>query len=176
MADTIGDPRLQFVYEYWLSKRRGRLMPSRADLDPTELPVKLWPIIMLLDVVREGGRIRFRYRRVGGEFVREFGRDPTGGFLDEALPVRAGFRDYVVGMYQELVACRWPIYSENRFGLGGQLLARLTKRLSLPLSSDGTTVDMALACHVFEYDPSVLSTPEAKFDEIMEVVRTVLAH
>jgi hypothetical protein len=44
------------------------------------------------------------------------------------------------------------MYTENTFALDGQAVPMLTKRLSLPLSNDGLAVDMALACHIFEYD------------------------
>src|SRR5258708_2408566 len=47
---------------YWRSKKSGRLMPCRADIDPTELPGRLWPRLMLIDVLQEKDRNRFRYR------------------------------------------------------------------------------------------------------------------
>ena len=34
--------RVRAIYRYWDGKRNGRLMPSRADLDPVDIP-KLLP-------------------------------------------------------------------------------------------------------------------------------------
>src|SRR5579859_2337011 len=39
----IRDPGLQALYRYWVRKKRDRLMPSRVDIDITELPGHLWP-------------------------------------------------------------------------------------------------------------------------------------
>lgn len=127
-------------------------MPSRADLDPTELPGRLWPNITLLDVIRDDGRLRFRYRRVGGEFVKALGHDPTGRFFDDVLPARAGYRDYVIGIYSQVALSGVPLYAESTFMLDGQTVPMLTRRVVLPLSRDGKGVDMILAGHTFEYD------------------------
>ncbi len=51
-----------------------------------------------------------------------------------------------------MVTTRRPIYSENIFTVRGDASPKLTRRLILPLSRDGETVDMALAGHAFEYD------------------------
>src|SRR3546814_12117958 len=48
------DPELLRLLDYWRAKRRGRPMPSRKDIDPTEIP---WAL----------GRVRSEERRVGEE-------------------------------------------------------------------------------------------------------------
>ncbi len=151
MLPIIADRRLETLYRYWSGKRQGRAMPSRADIDPVEIPGDIWPHIMLLDVLWQDGVPRFRYRRVGDVFWRALGQEPTGRFVDEVLPETAGYRSYVVGIYTEMAARRCPMYTENIFTLDGQAVPMLTKRVSLPLSHDGDTVDMVLAGHVFEY-------------------------
>ena len=158
-ADAVTDPQLRVLLDYWRSKRRGRTMPSRPDIDPTELPGSLWPHLILLDVVRDGPDVdergpRFRYRVLGSTFVHAFARNPTGEFMDEALPSRNGYSEYVTGIYREMVAVKKPIYTENSFTLDGQVVPMFTRRLSLPLSSDGETVNMALASALYEYDRS----------------------
>lgn len=173
MSDVIDDEGLTFLYRYWCSKKRGHLLPCRADIDPTEIPGKLWPSLMLLDVVRDGDALRFRYRLVGTAFTHAFARDPTHEFVDEALPTRSGYRDYIMKMYVELVTTKKVIYSENLFALDGQPVPMVTKRLSLPLSSDGDTVDMALAAHTYEYDHRPLEgymTLNTGFQEIKRAV------
>jgi hypothetical protein len=147
----IGHKQLATLYRYWHGKLQGRDMPLRADIDPTEIPGAIWPHTMILEVVRQDGALRFRYRRVGEVFWRALGREPTGKFVDEVLPDTAGYRDYVVGIYREMVERRRPMYTENCFTLHGQSVPMWHKRVSLPLSGDGGSVGTILAGHVFEY-------------------------
>jgi hypothetical protein len=150
LTATVPHPDLQYLYELWLAKRGHRLMPSRTDLDPVEIPGRLWPHLMIVGVERNGAALRYRYRRVGGAFAAAFGSDPTGRYFDEMLPARGGYREYVLGLYDRIVTERRPFYSENTFALAGQSSPRLTRRLSLPLSPDGETVDAILTAHFFE--------------------------
>jgi hypothetical protein len=150
---------------YWRSKRKGRAMPRRADIDPTELPGRLWPHLMLLDVVRKGGRTRFRYRLVGSVFEEAFGRDPTGEYQDEVIPKSAIYRDYIIEIFNEVLERKRPQYTENIFVLPGQSVPTTTKRLILPLSDDGTTVNMTLNAYEYEY-------PDGKAHHFAEVVVT----
>src|SRR5260370_17327555 len=82
VGDRPDGQSLAAIYQYWDGKRRGRLMPSRADIDPIELKPYL-PQLVLLDV--EGEPPRFRYRLVGteGTHVRQglSNSDPTRTFL-----------------------------------------------------------------------------------------------
>jgi hypothetical protein len=57
------------VQSYWDSKRRGRSMPSRADIRPDELRDWLSQL-MLVDVI-DGGR-DFRYRLLGTKLTTFF--------------------------------------------------------------------------------------------------------
>ncbi|HUZ71694.1 MAG TPA: hypothetical protein VMU87_01805 [Stellaceae bacterium] len=149
---TIADARLAFLHQYWRGKKQGRSMPSPVDIDPAELPAVIQPNVMVLDVVGAADGPRFRYRRVGGVFWRAGGTDLAGRFVAEVLPVKAGYRDYVVGIYREMAETKRPMYTENVFILQhGQVDPMSTKRVSLPLSYDGTRVDGVLAAHVFDY-------------------------
>ena len=151
-------------------------MPSRTDIDPLEIKGAIWPHIMMLDVVCEGDTLRFRYRRIGAVFSGALGQDPTGKFIDEVLPDKTGYQEYILGIYREIVERRKPMYTENTFELTGQMLPMLTKRLSLPLSNDGFTVNMMLAAHVFQYDDCGTDGPFQFINNITrEVVRHVIA-
>jgi hypothetical protein len=151
-AGVIGDSRLALVYSYWRGKKKGRTMPDPADVALGEFPTVVQPNTMLLDVLVEGGRRRFRYSRVGAVFWRTTGKEPVGQFIDEALPETAGYRDYVIGIYEEMARERRPMYTENVFLLRhGQSDPMATKRVSLPLSGDGIEVSAVLAAHVFDY-------------------------
>lgn len=146
------------------------------DIDPIELPKAVQPNLMLLDVLpTPDGPPRFRYCRVGGVFWRAGGNDPTGRYVDEILPRTAGYRDYVVGIYQEMAATRRPMYTENFFILHhGQSDPMSTKRVSLPLSRDGENVAMALAAHVFDYGAAGNGDAFALVTALREGVRAFL--
>jgi hypothetical protein len=149
---TIGDPRLWMLFHYWRGKKGGRLMPAPQDIDLAALPKTVQPNTMLLDVVADGAAVRFRYRQVGAVFWRATGKEPIGQFVADVLPATAGYRKYVVGIYEEMAARKRPMYTENLFILQhGQSDPMTTKRVSLPLSRDGETVHEVLAGHVFDY-------------------------
>lgn len=133
----IADVRLRGLLEYWRSKRGSRPMPARADIDPVDIPTLL-PIIGLTDVLDGGAR--FRYRLLGTEVVAAAGYDPTGRYLDQALP-DSGYSDYLIGLFREVVRERRPLYGESDL-LGGGRVERQVQRLLMPLSRDGETVDM----------------------------------
>ncbi|MGH6967691.1 MAG: PAS domain-containing protein [Stellaceae bacterium] len=172
-AAAIGDARLETLYRYWLGCRGTRAMPRRADIDPVAIPAAIWPHVMVLEVVNEGARIRFRYRRAGAVFWRAGAAEPTGRFIEEVLPATAGYLDYVVGIYTEMVESRRPMYSENYFTREGQGVPMRTRRVSLPLSADGVVVDAILAGHVFEY-PRENDPIFPAVDGLREAVRVYL--
>ncbi len=168
------DQRLESLYRHWLGKRRGRDMPCRADIDPLEIPAEIWPHTMLLDVVWQGETPRFRYRRVGEVFWRLAGREPTGRFIEDVLPEKGGYRRYILDIYEEMVARRAAMYTENRFTLEGRRTTMLTRRISLPLSAPGERVNMVLAGHVFEHGHLPRETAFSLVSDLTELTRLVL--
>jgi hypothetical protein len=147
-AMPIGDERLLQLHAYWRHKATGRPMPCRADLDPIEIP-QLLPHVMLVDVLRSS---RYRYRLIGTENAREHGINATGCYLDEVLP-GPEYQAHVIGLYDECLRFRRPLYSECLFLSPGQQgeLERHTKVLFLPLSDDGENINIVLVGQVFFY-------------------------
>lgn len=151
MAQTIpfedADPRLKEVYAYWQTKRGGRAMPSRRDIDPLDIPAVL-PHLMMIDV--EPGP-RYRYRLFGTEVTEAFGMNPTGKCVDEVMV--GDYKIFLLGLYDDLCRDKKPVYSTSIYGGGKHAAGRDTKmwtqRLMLPLSSDGANVDKVIACQVF---------------------------
>lgn len=170
---VLPDQRLECLYRHWRSKCRGRAMPSRADIDPLEIPADTWPHTMLLDVVWERDAPRFRYRRVGEIFWRGE-REPTGRFIDEVLPETAGYRRYVVAIYEEMARRRCALYTENSFTLANRAVPMVTRRVSLPLSIDGDVVNMVLAGHVFEHGALARDVAFSLISDLKELRRDVL--
>ena len=147
MADEIpfkdADERLHAVFDYWSGKRGGQPMPSRRQIDPLELGPTILPHLMLVDV--EPGP-RFRYRLFGTAVSEAFGMDPTGQYIDVVMLGK--YKDFLLGLYCDLVAMKKPVYSTSIYGTKRDQ-KMWTQRLMLPLSSDGNTVDMVIACQVF---------------------------
>ncbi|MBV8776046.1 MAG: PAS domain-containing protein [Alphaproteobacteria bacterium] len=140
------DARLEQAYLYWRSKAGTRAMPSRADIDPTEIP-RLLPDVMLVECL-DG---RYRYRLIGTENASAQGVNATGRFLDQVLP-GPDYRAHVLALYDECVAQRRPLYSECLFFAPSRREPeRHTKVLFMPLSSDGERVNMVFVVQVFHY-------------------------
>ena len=176
---VIGDPRLEAVYRYWYDHRIDGSMPRDADIKPDEMATGLASHTMVLDVVRTETTVRFRYRRVGKVFWRANGIEPTGRFLDEVLPAKTGYRDYVIGIYHQVTETKQPLYTENLFTHHGHSSPMGAKRVSLPITKDGGEVDMILAAHVVDYRMCLALTrfgdPLATADGLQESVRAYLA-
>jgi hypothetical protein len=173
-VSAISHADLDLLHQYWVSKKRGRAMPSRADIDPVELPGRLWPHLMLVDVVREDGAARFRYRHVGTAFTDAIGSEVTGRYFDDVIPTRGGYRDYILGIYDEVIRRRAPLYTENLFNFLHRAGPILTRRLCLPLSSDDVTVDIVFSSHTFDYDRYFEGGYVSQIAGVEEVTRLVL--
>ncbi len=142
--EIIGDERLVELYDYWLEKRGRRRMPSREDIDPSEISALL-PNLMLVDVMDDGDR--FRIRLVGTALTDATGIDATGRYLPETMPA-GPFADYVVGLYREAVTETCPIYAECEHG-DPEHVQHTTLRLIMPLSGADDSVDAALVGQVY---------------------------
>ena len=140
--------RVRAINRYWDSKRKGRLMPSRADLDPLDIP-RFLPDISLVDVVPD--ERKYVYRLIGTNEAAMRGRDPTG------LPVGEGYfgtsKDSVFLNYDGVTQSRAPRLdrdpshtSDNRF--------IQHESIFLPLSDDGQRVNMILVFTVYGPAPS----------------------
>lgn len=145
--DAIPDPRLRDLASYWFSKRAGELPPRRADIDPLQFKPIL-PNILLLDRVVEAGRVRYRYRLVGTTVVAITGRELTGRFLDEMLPLPYG--DYVQRLHDMTLQHRTPVYSLGLYHDEGNFINGLTYRLLMPLRTAGEEPDMVFVCQFWQ--------------------------
>jgi hypothetical protein len=133
---------LREAYDYWCGKRGGgRAMPSRQDIAPEEMKSYL-PRVMLIDVRREP--LDFVYRVFGSVIARAHGREYTGKSARELEP--AGFADLIWRQYLEVVDAKAPRLHAIQLESGGKYMNY--QRLTLPLSSDGETVDKLLAVSI----------------------------
>lgn len=133
-AHEVTDPRVRGAYEYWLSARGDKPMPSRSSIDPIDLKFCLgWTC--LVEVIHETSR-RFRYRIDGTQLASLTGWDLTGHYLDEMQD--QAYRDLVLMIYNRVVDTKAPMFIRNSeewtdFGY-------LTESVTLPLSNDGERV------------------------------------
>src|SRR3954469_8028792 len=139
------DPRFRAFFDYWLSKAPDGRLPGRQHIDPLEMR-RFLPYILLLDVVREQGRYRFRYRLIGTHVVELHGFSRIGEYVDDyALAAHYKNTFYpemsiVTERHQPPFAIRkTPVNQENFTGY---------HRLKLPLAADGETVDMIIGLHI----------------------------
>ena len=143
--ENLDEPMLRELYEYWCSKRAGRLIPQRRDIDPAEIP-KLLPHLMITEMV-EGGT-RYRYRLAGTAVTEAFGRELTGLYIDEVMT--GAYREFLERLYRTVYLNRRCVLCESKH-ISSRDLALKTKRLLMPLSEDGIAVNQVLAIQTFHY-------------------------
>ncbi len=138
----FAEPIFTLLLDYWQSKCRDGLLPSRQAIDPLDLPPALLPQLLLLDVIRAPDRLRFRFRVAGTAFGTLIGRDVTGLIFDEIGPPE---RTKPVNDALTAVAeTGRPAYLAGRPTLRSDNFEQV-RRIGLPLAADGRLVDMVLA-------------------------------
>ncbi|MDP6831067.1 MAG: PAS domain-containing protein [Alphaproteobacteria bacterium] len=143
LLDTGVDDALQQALDYWQRLRGERNMPARKDLNPADIP-RLLPKLMLADVSdpeADSKDPHIRFRLVGTEVVGRYGSELTGHRLSE---IDYGSRaDDVAALYRRAIDCAKPQFARIEFWQDHDRLIR-TEHLLLPLSDDGTNVNMIL--------------------------------
>jgi hypothetical protein len=117
----------------------GRL-PARADFPPESLTPWMGHI-QIVERVSEGDTSRYRVRLVGTRIVYYEGRDNTGLFLDDVIPMDQ--RDEILAPYARCAETREPVYSAF-YSCSEAAISSQLERLILPLAADGATIDQFL--------------------------------
>ncbi|MFD2261739.1 PAS domain-containing protein [Lacibacterium aquatile] len=148
----VCSPRIRRFYSYWESRRNGRLMPTRGDINPADI-ADLLPYIVLTEVLNEAPYLI--YRLVGTKQVAMRGRDPTGmPVISNHLGHHIAFApDEIILNYRFAIEKRQPIYDyypltgpdtgDTSFEAGP---VKEIGTLLLPLSADGERVNMVICC------------------------------
>ena len=144
-VDSIDDPLHRQMYAYWLQKRGSRRMPSRADIDPTEIP-RLLPNLLISEHVAEAGIERWRYRLAGTAVAAAFGRNPTGHYVDELT--RGAYREFIERIHRVVREEQRALFCASEY-TSARDLRMSAKRLLLPLTTDGRQVDQIVTLLVF---------------------------
>lgn len=150
----LGDNVLDGVFAYWQRIRAGRPYPARKDVDPAEIGGALLPHILLSDIA--GGGRSVRHRVVGTAFSDYFTHTITNVELSSFL--KGDYLEFILSLYQTMVERQSPVFCVSRFrwDVGRFLVAR---RLILPLSRDGTAIDMALTAQTFDRHAPIPAQP-----------------
>ena len=143
---------------YWERKCGSRLMPTRRDIDATEIPSTLLPYLQITERVESTGRIR--YRLVGTGIVDAYGADLTGKYADE---IYSGPRlRYVEANYRTVCESGSPVLVVNRYH-SSRPVSLVCHRLLMPLAEDGTTIRQFLTAMRFEFPGDVIEWRGAWF-------------
>ncbi len=143
---TIGPQPLIRLYDYWLSKSEEGRIPSRAQIDPLDVP-DLLSIIFLIDVIEGCGGPEFRFRLVGSKITEVAGQDPTGQNLTSFYDAKN--LENMIAIYGDVASRGEPFVNDGSAPFANKDYIRVV-RLLLPLSEDGNRVDMILGCLFFE--------------------------
>ena len=137
ILSEIKDDSLRRLYLYWDRKRAGRRFPARRDIDPLDLAFVLgW--VLLVDVAYDP--MCFTFRVYGSELAARVDHDLTVKTADDhpMPPVR----EHIKAAWREVVTQAKPIHGSYTEMRGSEPIELETLRL--PLSTDGTTIDMLL--------------------------------
>jgi hypothetical protein len=144
-VDCLENPLHRQIYAYWQQKRGSRRMPSRADIDPTEIP-RLLPNLLISEYLPEGEVGRWRYRLAGTAIAAAFGRNPTGRYIDELT--KGDYRAFIERIHRMVREDQRALFCASEY-TGARDIPMSAKRLLLPLTTDGQQVDQIITLLVF---------------------------
>jgi len=136
----INSELIEQFHRHWLRLCRGSLLPTRADVDPSNFK-RLLPNIILADIEHDPFRVRYR---LCGTRIAEFCGNLTGRYLDEMGGAELWSAAAYLRQYQIAVTGSRPVFSSD--SMRGEIGARHRFQTGIwPLSSDGSMVDMCIA-------------------------------
>ena len=147
-ARTAWHPKLQRFFEYWAAISPSGRLPGRQHLDPLGLGPIL-PHVWMLDVVRNAGLVRFRYRLAGTKEVETLRREVTGQWFDEVHRLPPTHPIFARLAY--ILEHRVPTYRKGVVGLTHEKDHRTVENCMVPFASDGAVVDLIVACSIIFY-------------------------
>jgi hypothetical protein len=144
---TLQNPVLAFLKNYWDLKRGGRKMPTRADIKPADMKEHLgW--VILLDVLPDFQD--FRYRTIGTRVTQYFLADSTGRTLREAFGAYGDAAvNGVMAVHRKAAQDQVVVRAYGGAGWLGRSFLDFDA-LFLPLSDDGVTANMVLSAFTFD--------------------------
>jgi len=142
------------LHRYWLSKRGPRPMPARGDIDPTDIP-RLLPYLCIVEKVDE----EFRYRLVGTAVAQQFGRDFTGKPLGSPINDKPETLRAMRTIVEHIFATGNSVFVTGQYETKFKTIHNVSA-LGLPLSGDGTHVDMFISTRIARFSWGVRSAAD----------------
>jgi len=126
------------LYRYWLSKRGLRRMPSRRDIDPSDIS-RLLPYVGMVEKVDD----EFRYRLAGTALVQQFGRDFTGKTLGSDLSDKPEAVQAMRALAQHIFGNGRPVFVTGEYETKFRNIHNASA-LVLPLSEDDDRTNLVI--------------------------------
>jgi hypothetical protein len=139
--DSMPDGDLRQAYEYWRTQKGTKTFPSRHDISPEGMKPFLSKV-MLIDVC--DSRLDFIYRVYGTSIVTAHGKDFTGKSVRALDP--PAFAELIWRQYSEVLQIGDAVAHRVRLFAGNHYMNY--HRVTMPLSTDGTTIGMLLAVSI----------------------------
>jgi len=124
------------LFQYWITLKGSRLMPTRADFNPANV-VKVLPYISMEDVSYDP--VRFQIRLVGTKTLSL--QNSVGMYLDEIART-----EEIIDMLMEMITLKKP-YTYSSDVKWNKRSYKTYSSLILPFSEDGENVTLTMACH-----------------------------
>ena len=138
------DPLVRTFRDFWMSKRSGGALQSRADFDVMEFRPWFGHVI-LMDVI-EGGK-DFRYRLIGTHITEFLRRDLTGRLVSNCSFDRG--LDNVLDSFRRPLITGGPVMRSGKVVWSVDQSWHYYHSVHCPLASDGVTPDMTVGVVVF---------------------------
>lgn len=141
------DSSLCELLAYWQSAHRAdSRLPGRADIDPTAMP-HLLASLFLVDVEAEAdAEAIYRIRLMGSMHERLYGRSFTGDTVEQAMGDGAR---YFRCNFDKVRQRRAPLSYRGKLVWWADREWIDFESIQMPLSADGTRIDMILGAAVF---------------------------
>lgn len=142
--EQLATLRLSRLYREWLEALVESNPPGVDFLDPQQHSY-LAGMQMILDVLRDGDRLRYRYRHVGSHVRAYIGADPTGIHLDEHP--EPAFAELAGRACNLVVETKRPVHARVKRDIQGRDFT--VEFLVLPVCGGNGDVDFLFVAQLF---------------------------
>lgn len=138
-------PEQQAIYDYWRTKCKGEALPTREDIDPTDLFAYL-PTITMMEVCNQAECEQYKFRLAGTRFYDIYKTELTGQYVSD-MP-EGSRRAYWNRVLSRVTERRRPSAGVVRSALSGRThMAQFWIRL--PLVDENNRVKVILGFDKF---------------------------
>ena len=135
-VDDLYSPEQKELYQYWLDKKGDRVMPSKVDFDPIDVP-RILAFISMENVTHDP--LRFEVRLTGSKTSSL--EDSKGQFIDEI-----NVTEEILIMLTQMGELKKPYIYTSKINWDKRKYKTYSS-LVLPFSDDGINVNLSMSCH-----------------------------